>query len=200
MTVIEFSYDFGSPNAYLVHKVLPGIAAKCRAKLVWQPVLLGGVFKATNNQSPMTAFASVSGKLAYQNHEIERFIARYDIPYARNPHFPVNTIAMMRGAIFAHGKPWQAAYTDAMFNAMWRFGERMDDPDVMARVLTAAGLPVAKIMAAAQTPEVKAALIEATTRAVERGVFGVPTMLVGTEMYFGKDSLNDLEYDLARQT
>ncbi len=155
MTVIEFSYDFGSPNAYLVHKVLPGIAAKCRAKLVWQPVLLGGVFKATNNQSPMTAFASVSGKLAYQNHEIERFIARHDIPYARNPHFPVNTIAMMRGAIFAHGKRWQAAYTDAMFNAMWRFGERMDDPDVMARVLTAAGLPVAKIMAAAQTPEVK---------------------------------------------
>jgi len=198
MKTIEFLYDFGSPYAYLVHKVLPDIAANHGATLVYKPVLLGGIFKATNNQSPAQAFAEVAGKLAYQNHERDRFVARHNIAYQSNPHFPVNTLALMRGATYAQSQPWNPRFIDTMYDAMWRDGEDMGDPDVVRRVLTAAGLPTAEIFAAIQTPAVKTALIDATLQAVQRGAFGTPTMFVGPEMYFGKESLNDLEYDLTR--
>lgn len=193
---IDFLYDFGSPNAYLVHKVLPDLAARCGATVTWTPILLGGVFKATNNQSPMQAFSGVAGKLAYQQVEIARFIERHDLPFQFNPHFPVMTIGVMRGAAYAQGKDWESHYINAVFDALWVQGAKMDDPDVIAQVLTDAGLPTADIMAATQTPEVKQALIDTTSAAVDRSVFGAPTMFVGDEMFFGKDSLPDLEWRL----
>lgn len=198
MTEVDFYYDFGSPNAYLVHKTLPALAARHGAKVTYKPMLLGGVFKATQNQSPMQAFAGVAGKLDYQRREMARFVARNDVPFAMNPHFPIMTIGVMRGAIYAEGQPWQAQYVDTVFNAMWRDGEKMDDPDTIARVLSTAGLPAADIMEATQTPEVKTALIEATDAAVKRGVFGAPTQFLGDEMFFGKDSLGDMEWVLSK--
>lgn len=196
MTEIEFLYDFGSPNAYLVHKVLPALAKRTQSKVSYVPILLGGVFKATNNQSPIYAFAGVKNKLQYQYKEIERFVAHHEIAYNMNPHFPVMTIGVMRGAVYAQDKPWYHAYLDTVFDAMWVEGQKMDDPDVIARVLSAADLPANQIMAATQTPQIKQALIASTETAVNRGVFGAPTMFVGDEMFFGKDSLGDLEREI----
>lgn len=196
MADIEFYYDFGSPNAYLVHKTLPAIAARHGARVLYKPMLLGGVFKATQNQSPMQAFAGVTGKLDYQRRETARFVARHDVEFAFNPHFPVMTLGVMRGAIFARSQPWEERYVDAVFDAMWLNGEKMDDPDTIARVLSTADLPTAEIMAATQTPEVKTGLIDATEAAVARGVFGAPTQFIGDEMFFGKDSLDDMDWFL----
>lgn len=196
MQALEFMYDFGSPNAYLVHKVLPELAQKHGATLTYVPILLGGVFKATDNQSPIQAFARVKGKLAYHAREIERFITRNGIKYHMNPHFPVNTIGIMRGAVYAQGKPWETTYIDAIYNAMWVHGQKMDDADVIADVLDTAGLPRSEIMSATQDPDVKQGLIDTTSAAVARGVFGSPTMFLGDEMFFGKDSLPELEHYL----
>lgn len=194
---IDFLYDFGSPNAFLVHKVLPALAHRHGAVVRNLPILLGGVFKATNNQSPMQAFAGVAGKLSYQNAEIARFVKRHGLAFRMNPHFPVNTIGIMRGAVHSMGKPWETRYMDTVFDAMWIAGEKMDDPGVIARVLSAAGLPSDEIIAATQQDAVKQGLIDATSAAVARGVFGSPTMFVGDEMFFGKDSLGDLEWVLS---
>lgn len=198
MQEIEFLYDFGSPNAYLVHKALPALAARHGATVRTLPILLGGVFKATNNQSPMQAFAGVTGKLAYQRREIARFMSRHGIDFAMNPHFPVMTIGVMRGAVFSQGKDWESKYLNTVFDALWVHGDKMDDPATIARVLTAAGLPADQIMAATQTDPVKQGLIDATGAAVARGVFGAPTMFVGDEMFFGKDALGDLDWWLGQ--
>lgn len=196
MAEIEFYYDFGSPNAYLAHKLLPGISERAGAKLVYRPILIGGIFKATNNQPPLAAFRDVKGKNAYLRVELARFVERHGIDFVWNPHFPVNTLAVMRGAIYAEGKAWEQRYIDTVFDAMWRYGKKMDDPEVIATVLQAADLPVEDIMAATQTAEIKGRLAEATETAVARGAFGSPTMFVGAEMFFGKDSLADLEWRL----
>ena len=196
MSKIEFLYDFGSPNAYLVHKVLPKIAAQHDVEIDWQPVLLGGIFKATNNQAPMTAFADVLGKNEYMQVEFRRFIERYGVPFSWNSHFPVNTLAIMRGAAFATGKSWQAHYVDTVFDAMWLKGQDMSDVDIISGVLQAAGLPYSDIISAVQSPEVKGKLVDATSSAVGRGVFGAPTMFFKNEMFFGKDSIGDLNWRL----
>ncbi len=196
MQDIEFYYDFGSPNAYFVHKVLPAIAHEHGRKVIYRPVLLGGIFKATNNQPPMMAFKDVDHKLDYMRVEIARFIKRHKLPFTFNPHFPVMTIATMRGAVFAQGKPWEKSYIEAVFDAIWVDGKKMDDPEVIGPVLAAAGLPVDEIFAATQTPEVKGELADLTAAAVARKVFGAPTMFVGDEMFFGKDSLDDLNWYL----
>jgi len=119
MQDIEFYYDFGSPKSYFVHKLLPGIAKKHGMRVVWKPLLLGGVFKLTNNQSPMETFKDVKGKLEYDAHETARFVTRHQLPYQRNPHFPVMTIGVMRGAIYAQDKEFDALYRDTVFNAIW---------------------------------------------------------------------------------
>lgn len=199
MKAIDFIYDFGSANSYLVHYTLPALAAKHGAEVNYCPVLLGGVFKATNNQSPMAAFADVKGKLNYQRLEIKRFIERHGLEFKMNPHFPVMTIALMRAAIFAMGKPWERDFLDAIFDATWRDGKKMDEPDVIAQVLDDAELPTSDIIAATQDPEVKTALIKATEDAVSRGVYGAPTMFLNGEMFYGKDSLPDLEWRLSQR-
>jgi 2-hydroxychromene-2-carboxylate isomerase len=196
MADIEFYYDFGSPNAYFVHKVLPGIAKQSGRTLVYRPILLGGVFKATNNQPPMMAFKDVDHKLDYMRVEIARFVKRHAVPFQFNPHFPVMTIATMRGAVFAQGKPWEKSYIETVFDAVWVQGKKMDDPEVIGPVLGAAGLPVDEIFAATQDPGIKSELANLTAAAVARKVYGSPTMFVGDEMFFGKDSIDDLKWYL----
>ncbi|WP_205520473.1 2-hydroxychromene-2-carboxylate isomerase [Tropicibacter sp. Alg240-R139] len=191
--VIDFLYDFGSPNAYLVHKTLPDLAARFGASVNYLPVLLGGVFKATNNQSPMQAFGGVQGKLQYHARETQRFIKRHDLTFHMNPHFPVMTIGAMRGAIFAQGKDWESNYISAIFDAMWVHGQKMDDTAVIHEVLTENNLPAKEIIEATQDQSVKQGLIDATSAAVQRGVFGSPTMFVGIEMFFGKETLPEIE-------
>ena len=196
---IDFIFDFGSPNAYLSWKLLPAVAARTGAAIKLIPCLLGGIFKATGNQSPMQAFGAVRGKLAYEGLETSRFVARHGLSAFRsNPHFPVNTLLIMRGLVAAGRAGVSEAYVEVVLAAMWEAGEKMDDPEVVQRVLTAAGLPAADLLAATQDAEVKAELVANTEAAVARGVFGIPTFFVGDEMFFGKDRLGQVEEAAAR--
>ena len=191
---LEFLFDFGSPNAYLAHKVLPALAARTGATVDYQPVLLGGVFKATGNRSPMEAFGGVPAKLAYEARERDRFVARHGLTrVAPNPHCPVNTLAIMRGAVAARRLGVFEPYVEAVFAAMWEQGLKMDDPAVIGEALVAAGLPAPEVMGLTQDPAVKAELVDATNAAVARGVFGSPSFFVGEELWFGKDRLDDIE-------
>jgi 2-hydroxychromene-2-carboxylate isomerase len=195
---VEFLFDFGSPNAYLSHKVIPAIEARTGARFIYTPVLLGGVFKATGNRSPMEAFAGIPAKLAYEALETRRFVARHGLTEFRmNPNFPVNTLGIMRGAEAARDLDVFAPYVDAVFAAMWEQGAKMDDPAVIGAVLTAAGLPAQQLMALTQDQAVKDRLMAATTAAVKRGVFGSPSFFVGEDLYFGKDRLRDVGEALA---
>ncbi|HEY7852346.1 MAG TPA: 2-hydroxychromene-2-carboxylate isomerase [Caulobacteraceae bacterium] len=196
---VEFLFDFGSPNAYLSHRVIPAIEARTGARFIYTPVLLGGVFKATGNRSPMEAFAGIPAKLAYEALETRRFVARHGLANFRlNPHFPVNTLGIMRGAEAARDLEVFAPYVEAVFAAMWEQGAKMDDPAVIGEVLAAAGLPARRLMALTQDQAVKDRLMTNTTAAVERGVFGSPSFFVGPELYFGKDRLGVVEAALAR--
>ena len=196
---VEFIFDFGSPNAYLAAQVLPAIAARHGAAVRLTPCLLGGIFKATGNQSPAQAFAAIKGKLAYEMLELRRFVARHGlVRFRMNPHFPVNTLMIMRGLIAAEMAGVAEPYCRAVLAAMWEDGEKMDDPAVVHRVLDAAGLDGAAIIARTQDGAVKERLVANTENAVARGVFGIPTFFVGTEMFFGKDRLGQVEEELAR--
>lgn len=191
---VDFIFDFASPNAYLAWKVLPGVA---EIRLI--PCLLGGIFKATGNQSPVMAFGPIKGKLDYEMLETRRFVAAHGLTAFRmNPHFPVNTLLIMRGLIAAQRQGVGEAYVAAVASAMWEQGLKMDDPQVVAEVLGAAGLDARAILEATQDPEVKAELAANTEAAVERGVFGVPTFFVGDEMFFGKDRLGQVEAELSK--
>jgi 2-hydroxychromene-2-carboxylate isomerase len=195
---VDFIFDFGSPNGYLCWKVLPGIAARTGAQVNLIPCLLGGIFKATGNQSPAQAFCHIKGKLAYETLETQRFVARHGLSaYRFNPHFPVNTLLIMRGLVAARRTGVENAYLEAVLSAMWEQGLKMDDPEVVAGALTAAGLDARALLEATQDPEVKAELVANTEAAVARGVFGVPTFFVGDEMFFGKDRLGQVEEELA---
>jgi 2-hydroxychromene-2-carboxylate isomerase len=194
---LEFLFDFASANSWLAYRALPPLLARTHARLQIEPVLLGGVFKATNNQSPMTAFAAVKGKLAYEQLEIDRFIARHGLTQFRmNPHFPVNTLMLMRGFVAARAAGQGDAYLEAGLQGLWEEGLNLADPAVLAARLDRAGLDGAALIEQGQTPEVKAALVEATNRAVARGVFGLPTFFVGDEMFFGKERLGQIEEEL----
>jgi len=192
MTSIEFHFDFGSPNAYLVHKVIPTLTAKTGIKFDYVPVLLGGGFKATNNVSPMVAMQGIENKPQYQQLETARFCAAYGVaPQVPNPHFPVNTLKMMRGATFARSQSYYPQYIDAMYAAIWEQAMKMDEDDLIVSTLISSGLPVKEIINGMSDPAVKQALIDNTQASVARGNFGSPTMFVGEEMYFGKDKLRD---------
>jgi 2-hydroxychromene-2-carboxylate isomerase len=189
---IAFHYDFGSPNAYLVHKVIPATTAATGLEFEYVPILLGGVFKATNNVSPAVSLQGIRNKPEYQRIETERFCRAHGIePYVPNPHFPVNTLKMMRGAAFARSTDYYGRYIDAMYAAMWEQALKMDDDEVIASVLDADGLPTREIFEGMSNPEVKQELIALTEASVQRGTFGSPTLFVGDEMFFGKDKLRD---------
>lgn len=191
---IDYIFDFGSPNAYLSYRVLPGVLERSGATLNLIPCLLGGIFKATGNQSPIEAFASVKGKLEYFRIEIMRFVKKHQLnDFALNPNFPVNTLMMMRGAVAAEIDGRLEEYVEAGMKQMWEQGLKMDDPEVFAAAMTDAGFDGQDLLERIQEPEIKAKLINNTAAAVDRGVFGVPTFFVGDEMYFGKDRLMEVE-------
>ncbi len=197
---IEFHFDFGSPNAYLAHLALPGVQRRTGVTFKYVPVLLGGVFKATNNVSPAVSLKGIRNKPEYQRLETERFLRQYGIPaYVPNPHFPVNTLTIMRGAIVAQREGFFERYVDEVYKHMWAKQRKMDDPDVIAEAFAASGLPVKAILDGVQDPAVKQHLIANTESAVERGVFGSPSFFVGDELYFGKDKLRDAEEEAIRR-
>jgi 2-hydroxychromene-2-carboxylate isomerase len=201
MTVsVKFYFDFGSPNAFLAHRVIPEIERRTGVKFEYVPTLLGGLFKLTGNQSPMMAFAHIKNKPAYENLEMRRFIARHWISdFRMNPHFPVNTLHIMRGAIAAKTAGCFEAYIKHVYDDMWVRGLKMDDPQVIGASLTTAGLPVGEIMRLVQTDEVKSVLLKNTEEAFNKGAFGSPSFLVGEELFFGKDRLRDVEEEIVRQ-
>jgi 2-hydroxychromene-2-carboxylate isomerase len=193
---LEFIFDVASPNAYLALQALPPLLARTGATLQLTPALLGGIFKATGNQAPMVAFAGVKGKLAYDRLEIGRFIARHQLTrFSMNPHFPINSLLMMRGYLAAGDR--QTAYLDAVMAATWEDGRNTADPAVLTAVLDQAGLDGAAILARTQDDAIKQSLVAATQDAVARGVFGIPTFFVGGEMFFGKERLGQIEELLA---
>lgn len=195
MPEIEFLYDFGSPNAYFVHRAIP---AQAGVSFGYTPVLLGGIFKATGNQSPMQAYGHIAAKRDYDMLEMQRFMDRHGITkFAMNPHFPVNTLLAMRGAVAAEALGCAPAYTEAMMAGMWERRLKLDDPEIWAETLTNAGFDAEALGATAQSPEIKGKLIANTETAVARGVFGIPSFFLDGQLYFGKDRLRDV-VDAAR--
>ena len=190
----QFLFDFGSPNAFLAHQAIPAIEARTGAKFDYVPVLLGGIFKATNNKSPAESLAGIRNKPEFHEVETQRFLKRFNVaPYVMNPFFPVNTLHLMRAAIAAQLEGVFEKYVEAAFHHMWREPKKMDDPDIAIAALNASGLDGAKLIARGQEPEVKAKLIENTQYAVDRGAFGSPTFYVGDEMFYGKEQLREIE-------
>ena len=184
---VEFFYDFGSPTVYLAATQLPAIAAAVGATIDWRPMLLGGVFKSTGNQSPVV----VPAKAAYMNNDLERFAKRYGVPFRFNPHFPINTLALMRGAVaYQDDVVASSTYRDAIFMAIWVEARNLNEPDVIGQVLSDAGLDPAELMNRIGQQTVKDQLIANTEEAVNRGVFGAPTFFVGERMFFGQDRLD----------
>ena len=199
MTDIEFHFDFGSPNAYLAHRVIPAIQARIGAQFRYVPILLGGVFKATNNRSPAEAFGDISNKRAFMELETQRFLTRHGITdFRRNPFFPVNTLTLMRGAVAARHEGCFERYVEVIFHNMWCDPKKLDDPEVIRTVLTENGFDARRILDRAQDPEVKQELVHNTQVSVARGTFGSPTFFVGKEIFFGKDQLRDVEETYAR--
>ncbi len=192
---VEFYFDFGSPAAYLAATQLPRLCAEMNAELVWKPMLLGGVFQATGNHSPVT----IPAKRAYVFPDFARFARRYGVPLKGNPNFPVNTLLLMRGAtgLQMHEPERFAAYADAMFHAMWVEPRNLNDPATVGAVLQEAGFDPAKMLALANSQDVKDRLKAITQEAVERGVFGAPTMFVGQQMFWGQDRLDFVQEALA---
>ena len=187
---VEFLYDIGSPFSYLAHTQMPGLAARTGATVDYRPILLGGIFKATGNASPVT----IAAKGAYMNDaDLPRYAKRYGVTLRTHPDFPFNTLAIMRGAFAAAEDDALATYTDAMFRAMWQEMRDMNDPKEIAAALTAAGLDAQRLFARIQEQPIKDKLREATEAAVARGVFGAPTFFVGEDLFFGQDRLDFVE-------
>ena len=190
---IEFLFDFASPNVYLAYRALPPILKRTGARVEIIPCLLGGIFKATNNRSPIVAFAEVKGKVGYEMLEIRRFVDRHKINFRMNPHFPVNSLTLMRAFVAAQDAGEEADFIEMGLKGMWEDGLKLDDPDVLKQAIDAAGLDGARLLAAAQTDRVKKKLADNTAAAVARGVFGLPTFFVGSEMFWGKERLPQVE-------
>jgi 2-hydroxychromene-2-carboxylate isomerase len=190
----QFLFDFGSPNAFLSHEAIPAIEQRTGVKFEYVPILLGGIFKATNNKSPAESLAGIKNKPEFQALETERFIKRFKVkPYTRNPFFPVNTLNLMRAAVAAQFEGVFEQYVEAAFHHMWVEPKKMDDPEVAAKALSSSGLDGAELLTRAQDADVKAKLIANTQSAVERGAFGSPTFFVGNEIFFGKEQLREVE-------
>jgi 2-hydroxychromene-2-carboxylate isomerase len=194
MVKVEFHFDFGSPNAYLSHLVIPDITRRTGVEFAYVPILLGGVFKLTNNRSPAESLAGIRNKPEYEQLEMSRFLQRHRITrFQFNPFFPVNTLTLMRGAIAARSLGVFDRYVDEMFRHMWADPKKMDDPGVLRAALEESGLDAERLVALVQTREVKDELLANTERSVARGTFGAPTFFVGDEIFFGKDRLREVE-------
>jgi 2-hydroxychromene-2-carboxylate isomerase len=197
--IIDFIFDFASPNAYLAGKVLPQIAERYGAEIKLIPCLLGGIFKLTGNQAPFNAFAGIKGKLDYESLEMQRFIKKHNLhSFKMNPHFPINTLGLMRGMVAALHMAVERQFLDIVLTGMWEDGAKMDDPQVFLDRLNSGGLDGQALIDLSVTPDVKAELVANTDAAVARGVFGIPTFFVGDEIFFGKERLGQIE-ELLRQ-
>ena len=194
MPKVEFHFDFGSPNAYLAHLVIPEIEQRTGAKFEYVPVLLGGVYKLTGNRSPAESLAGVKNKPDYERLETARFIKRHGITgFRQNPFFPVNTLTIMRGAIVAQRLGVFERYVDEIYRHMWSEPKKLDDPSVLRDALLESGFDAEHFAELVQDAGVKAQLLDNTERSVARGTFGSPTFFVGDEIFFGKDRLRDVE-------
>ena len=201
MPQLEFHFDFGSPNAYLAHCAIPQIENRTGAHFEYIPVLLGGVFKATNNASPMVAFEGILNKPDYAQVETRRFLRHFELKaYQPNPHFPVNTLTIMRGAVYAQQAGFLPEYVDAIYHHMWQGAKKLDDPDVLRACLDESALPTEAILSATSDPAVKAQLVAYTKASVDKGTFGSPTFYLDGEIFFGKECLREIEYELTRKT
>ena len=199
MAKVQFHFDFGSPNAYLAHVVIPRIERRTGAKFEYVPVLLGGVFKLTNNRSPAESLQGIKNKPEYEELERQRFVRRHDIArFTMNPFFPVNTLLIMRGAVAAQLEGSFERYVDEVFRHMWAEPKKMDDPIVVRAALEESGLSAPALLTRVQQPEVKDRLLKNTQDSVARGTFGSPTFFVGDEIFFGKDRLRDVEEEIVR--
>jgi 2-hydroxychromene-2-carboxylate isomerase len=195
---VEFYFDVGSPAAYLAWTQMPGLAAETGAQVDYKPMLLGGVFQAAANKSPM----EVPAKGRYIMADLERFARRYGVPFSHNPFFPINTLTLMRGALGLQMREpaRMLAYGDAVYRAIWVEGRDMNDPAIVGGVLQSAGFEPAALMALASEPEVKERLKAVTQEAVARGVFGAPTFFVDGRMYWGQDRLDFVKEALGDRT
>ncbi|WP_428247848.1 2-hydroxychromene-2-carboxylate isomerase [Ferrovibrio sp.] len=193
MKKVEFLFDYGSPTCYLAYTQLPALAAKHGAEIVWKPILLGGVHKATGNRSPV----EVPAKGVWMLQDLQRFAKRYGVPYKTNPHFPINTLLLMRGAVAMQREGRLLPYSDAIFKAMWVDGLNLGDPQVIGGVLAKAGFDPQALLAATNDEAVKQQLKSETEAAVARGVFGAPVFFVGEAMFFGQDRLDFVAEELA---
>lgn len=199
MTNVQFLFDFGSPNAYFAHRVIPEIEQRTGARFEYVPVLLGGIFKLTNNKPPMTQFQGIKNKLDYEQLEMRRFMARHQLTrFQFNPFFPVTTLKLMRLAVAAQAQGILSRYVDAAFHHMWEAPKKMDDVEVIRPALLESGLEADTLLALSETPEIKDTLLRNTADAAERGVFGIPSFFVGPELFFGKDRLRDVEEEIQR--
>tara|TARA_B100000795_G_scaffold262298_1_gene240057 strand:+ start:3879 stop:4496 length:618 start_codon:yes stop_codon:yes gene_type:complete len=201
MTVkAEFHFDFGSPNTYYCHRVIPGIEERTGIAFDYVPILLGGVFRATNNKSPMEAFAGIKNKSEYNSLETKRFIEKHNLSkFKFNPNFPVNTLHIMRGAVCSRNKGMAKEYIEAIFQSMWEQELNMADPEIIKSALLTANLPADELLAGSIDASVKQKLIENTEASVSRGTFGAPTFFVGDEIFFGKDRLREVEEEIIAQ-
>jgi 2-hydroxychromene-2-carboxylate isomerase len=192
---VDFIFDFASPNAYFCHRVIPEIEKRTGISFNYVPCLLGGIFKITNNQAPMMAFNGITNKLEYQNIEIQRFIQKHDLKnFTMNSFFPVMTLQLQRGAIAAKSLNVFDDYIEAIFKGMWEMSLNLADQEILIELLaTETQIDIPNLIEKMQTQEIKDQLIQNTSSAVERGAFGIPTFFVDDEIFFGKDSLGDLE-------
>jgi 2-hydroxychromene-2-carboxylate isomerase len=193
----EFLFDFGSPNAYLSYRVLPEIEKRTGVTFDHVPILLGGIFKATNNMSPVESFKGIKNKLDFMATETRRFVTKHGITnFKLNPFFPVNTLMLMRGAVAAEMEGVLKPYCSAAYHHMWEEPKKMDDPAIFREAFAGSGVDIDRLIALAQQDEVKKKLLDNTNAAVARGAFGSPTFFVGDEMFFGKDQLRDVEEEI----
>jgi 2-hydroxychromene-2-carboxylate isomerase len=200
MVDFKFIFDFGSPKTYLVYKLLPGIEKRTNTKAEYVPVLLGGIFKSTNNVSPIESFKTVPAKGKYDDIDTARFVKKHDIAFNFNSNFPINTLNLMRGAIYAQENQIFDKYVEVVFKSMWVDNKKMDELEVIQTVFLENGLPVKEIFEGTQDQKIKDKLIKNTSEAVEKGVFGAPSLLVNDELFFGKETLQDVEELLVKET
>ena len=193
MVDFKFIFDFGSPKTYLVYKLLSGIEKRTNIKAEFVPVLLGGIFKSTNNVSPIESFKTVPAKGKYDDLDTARFVKKHNIAFNFNSNFPINTLNLMRGAIYAQENEIFDKYVEVVFKSMWVDNKKMDDLEVIQTVFLENGLPVKEIFEGTQDQKIKDKLIKNTSDADEKGIFGAPSMLVEDELFFGKESLQDVE-------
>ena len=197
---LEFHFDFGSPNAYLSHLAIPEIEKRLGIEFEYVPILLGGVFKLTNNASPAETLRGIRNKVEYQEIETVRFLKKHKITnFKKNPFFPVNTLKLMRGAVSLLGKDNYSHYVDQIFAHMWAEPKKMDEEAVFRAALISSGLPADKILEDIMQPKIKNRLMQLTSQSVERGTFGSPTFFLDEEIFFGKDKLIDLEDAIDRK-